>query len=174
MQVSPRKNVLIYGQIYLYVFVAILAVMCVALFNANNALNESLTQAHEENSSIKEENELIADILKKVRTQNKNLLRNQSGPNEEEIDELKRKGLDDPYNNIISDLGSRRELIPLKDESGARPSVFENVSMYLLNSKWAYASFDYDSTLEQTLLEYRVSDSGEIIWEAGVYPLLSI
>ena len=165
MQVSPRKNVLIYGQIYLYVFVAILAVMCVALFNANNALNESLTQAHDENSSIKEENELIAGILKKVRKQNEDLLRKRSGPSEEEIYELKRKGLDDPYNNIISDLGSRRELILLKGKSGARPSVFENVSMYLLNSKWAYASFGYGSTLGQTLLEYSVSDSGEITWK---------
>ncbi len=92
-------------------------------------------------------------------------MRNRPGLSMEEIDEFKRKGLDNPYDDIITDLGLHKELIPLKGEYSARPSVYENVSMYLLNSKWAYASLLGGSTLSQTLLEYHVSDNGEIIWK---------
>jgi len=78
---------------------------------------------------------------------------------------FRKRGLSDPERDIIKDLGSREELMPFEGVFGARPDFYPEVRMYLLNRKWAFASFDDGSKLGYTLLEYRVSGQGAIDWK---------
>ncbi|MCE5251525.1 hypothetical protein LLG96_15045 [bacterium] len=116
--------------------------------------NETLTtDAHALTEKLARSNAIIEDLTKSF-----------PGLSPETVDEFRRRGLSDPQNDIIADLGSHEELMPFRGIFGARPSFYPDVRMYVLNSRWAYASFNDGSRLGQTLLEYTVSERGVITW----------
>ena len=148
-----------------YILVIIFAAFSVAFLIANMSINEKLSLANCENDLLKAENNSLTVNLKKACALNEDLKRSFPGLSKAETDEYKKRGLSNPENDIINDLGSREELMPFKGVFGARPSFYREVRMYVLNAKWAFASFDDGSNIGQTLIDYSVSDSGVISWK---------
>ncbi len=147
------------------VLIVIFAAFAVAYMIANAHIKDKLDEIQRHNDLLRAENNALADELKKLRAANEDLLRSFPGLSKSEIALFRKKGLDNPQEDIINDLGSREELMPFKGVFGARPSFYRDVRFYLLNSKWAYASYNDGSNIGQTLLEYDVSDRGVISWK---------
>ena len=147
------------------VLIVIFAAFAVAYMIANVHIKDKLDELQRHNDLLRAENTTLADDLKKLRAANDDLIRSFPGLSKSEVAAFREKGLDDPEDDIINDLGSRAELMPFKGVFGARPSFYRDVRFYLLNAKWAYASYNDGSNIGQTLLEYSVSDRGVISWE---------
>lgn len=106
-------------------------------------------------SSLKEKENLL------------NLLENQSKPEIYifEIKQLKKKGLQNPIKDIITDLMKHKELIPYKGVLGGTMGFYNEEHIHVLTSKWVLASFADGHIAGKMLLEYSVSDNGKISWK---------
>ena len=146
---------------------AVVGVGIVLVLAAGGCSNRAILA---ENAALKAENERLTRELTIQKARNEDLIRSQPGLRREEDEAFRAKGLKDPVTNIIDDLGGREELMPVKGIFGARPSFYTDVRMYVLNSRWAYASFDVGGKIGQRLYEYTVGDGGTIRWKViGTY-----
>ncbi|MBZ9571788.1 hypothetical protein KJA15_00380 [Patescibacteria group bacterium] len=82
-----------------------------------------------------------------------------------EIDELKKKGLIDPVNDLKSDLMQHSELIPYEGILGGTMGFYSKDNIWILTKKWVLAWFEDGHIGGYMLLEYTVSDGGEITWK---------
>jgi hypothetical protein len=121
--------------------------------------------ALQENIRLQAENEKLTHEIVILRARIEDLIRSQPGLTPEESEYFKKKGLDDPVEDIVNDLGSREDLMPFKGIFGARPSFYKDVRMYVLNSRWVYTTWNSGSAIGQQLFEYTVSDDGKIFWK---------
>jgi len=80
------------------------------------------------------------------------------------IERLKRKGLQDPIKDIITDLMKHNELIPYKGTLGGTMGFYHENNIHILSPKWVFASFENGHIGGHMLLEYQVSNEGEISW----------
>ncbi len=118
-----------------------------------------------ENEALKAENGRLAHEITILNARNEDILRSRTGLRPNEIETFRKLGLKNPEQDIIDDLGGREDLMPVKGIFGARPSFYKDVRMYVLNSRWVYATFDVGEKLGQRLYEYTVKDGGEITWK---------
>ncbi|MFA6471642.1 MAG: hypothetical protein WCU00_06325 [Candidatus Latescibacterota bacterium] len=118
-----------------------------------------------EDEQLQQESEKIKHEVIILRARIDDIIRSQPGLNGEEIEILKKKGLRNPVEDIVNDLGGREDLMPFIGIFGARPSFYKDVRMYVLNSKWVYTVWDNGSAKAQQLFAYTVSDSGKITWK---------
>lgn len=81
-----------------------------------------------------------------------------------EVEELQRKGLKDPVNDLITDLRKHRELIPYEGILGGTMDFYTDESIHVLSSKNVLAYFEDGHICGYMLLEYHVSN-GEISWK---------
>jgi hypothetical protein len=77
---------------------------------------------------------------------------------------MKKKGLSDPIQDIISDLMKHNELIPYKGVLGGTMRFYEK-EIRILTNKWVLAYFEDGHIGGYLLLEYKISDSGKIDWK---------
>lgn len=132
---------------------------CIALGGAADKTSVREIQAlRAENEALQKENTIL-------RARVEDIIRSQPGLSADERELYRKKGLANPQDDIIEDLGKREDLMPFKGIFGARPSFYKDVRMYVLNSKWVYASWDNGEHIGQQLFEYAVSDSGKIEWK---------
>ena len=99
-----------------------------------------------------------------MNSKNADLKKTMPGLSEKAKAEFRSRGLADPHEDIINDLGSHEELMPFKGVFGARPSFYTEVRMYVLNARWAFASFNDGHNIGDRLYSYRVSGGGRISW----------
>ena len=165
MKPISRTTVKVNGRGNALVLIVIFAAFAIAYMIANAHIRDKLDELQQDNDLLRAENTTIADELKKLRAVNEDLVRSFPGLSKSDIAVFRKKGLDNPKEDILADLGTREELMPFKGVFGARPSFYRDVRFYLLNSKWAYASYNDGSNIGQTLLEYTVSDRGMISWK---------
>ena len=118
-----------------------------------------------ENAALKAENERLTREIAIQKARNEDLIRSQPGLRRDEDEAFRTRGLNDPVTDIVDDLGGREELMPVKGIFGARPSFYTDVRMYVLNSRWAYATFNIGGKIGQRLYEYTVEDGGKIRWK---------
>jgi hypothetical protein len=111
------------------------------------------------------ENEQLSHETLVLRARTEDLIRSRTGLSPDEKEAFIKKGLKNPQEDIINDLGSREELMPFKGIFGARPSFYKDVRMYILNSRWVYATWDNGNSIGQRLFEFSVSDDGKISWK---------
>lgn len=124
--------------------------------------NRALVGEHE---LLKAENARLAHEVTILNARNEDIIRSRTGLRPNEVEAFKKLGLKNPEQDIIEDLGSREDLMPVKGIFGARPSFYKDVRMYVLNSKWAYATFDMGEKLGQRLYGYTVEEGGKITWK---------
>jgi hypothetical protein len=81
------------------------------------------------------------------------------------LEEFKKKGLQDPERDIVADLMKHNELIPYEGVLGGKMCFCFRESIRVLNHKWVLAYFEDGHIMGEMLLEYAVSDDGEINWK---------
>lgn len=86
-----------------------------------------------------------------------------AGLNAEDRDYLEQRGLDNPQEQIISDLMARNELLP-QDSLLGGDMRFVQEETQLLNRRWVLATFTDGQTQGQALYEYEVGPDGNLIW----------
>ena len=84
---------------------------------------------------------------------------------ERHIDSMKKKGLNDPIQNLIQNLKSHPELIPYKGIMGGIIGFNSEENIWILTKKLALAYFEDGHIGGYLLLEYLVKDDGTIMWE---------
>jgi len=92
----------------------------------------------------------------------------QTGPAELfswDIEAMKKKGLKDPANDIVSALKQHRELIPHAGSMGGTMNFFDKSKIRVLTGKWVFAYFEDGHNGGYVLLEYEVRDGGAIVWK---------
>jgi hypothetical protein len=80
------------------------------------------------------------------------------------IQRLKKKGLSNPVQDIISDLMKHSELIPYEPKPGGVAHFYEK-EIWILNNRWILASVTDGHWGGYLLLEYDITDSGNIKWK---------
>lgn len=83
----------------------------------------------------------------------------------EDIEKLKKKGLQDPTNDIIADLMKHKKLIPYKGVLGGTMGFYYQEGIHALTPTWVFVSFDDGHIAGYMLLKYQVSDEGKISWK---------
>ena len=115
--------------------------------------------AHYKDSESRLKGELFAlqDSLKVLEYQPPDVI------SKSELERLHRLGLQEPASQLLSDLQSRPDLIPIKTPPGSAPFRFSDIN--LLNDFWVLASIEDGHATLYMLLEFAVDASGEISWE---------
>lgn len=82
-----------------------------------------------------------------------------------DIKQLKKKGLSDPVQDIVSDLKKHNELIPYEGTLGGTMKFYGDNTIWVLTNKWVLAYFEDGHNAGYLLLEYDVLNNGEISWK---------
>jgi hypothetical protein len=82
---------------------------------------------------------------------------------EHHLRRFRAKGLENPATDLIRDLRQRPELVPHEAVLGGRMYFVESES-YVLSDRWVLATFEDGHIRGRMLLEYRLSNHGEITW----------
>ncbi len=80
-----------------------------------------------------------------------------------DINQLKKKGLADPVEDLRNDLMNSAELIPLEGVLGGTMQFYRN-QIYVLTDRWVLAYVDDGHVAGYVWLEYTVSSGGDIAW----------
>jgi hypothetical protein len=81
-----------------------------------------------------------------------------------DIDELKKKGLQDPLKDLAADLQKHPELIPYEGVLGGTMAFAFPEKIHVLTDKYVLAYFEDGHIAGWMLLEYGVSRGGRITW----------
>jgi len=131
----------------------------VLLFNNFSAQRE-LRDSREKGELLSEQIGTLEDSLKQLEKR----LRDVPALNSWDIDKFKEKGLQNPSEDLMTDLRNHRELIPYKGVLGGTMNFYQKDDIHILTSKWVFASFDDGHIGGYMLLEYTVSNAGKISW----------
>jgi hypothetical protein len=82
-----------------------------------------------------------------------------------DVEELRQKGLENPARDITEDLMDHPELIPYEGAVGGEMRFHSQGEIHILGPKWVIAYFEDGHTPGCMILEYEVSDQGEITWK---------
>jgi len=81
------------------------------------------------------------------------------------INRMKKKGLNNPVQNLIQNLKSHPELIPEKGTLGGTMGFYFDEKIWILTNKWVLAYFEDGHTGGYLLLQYDVRSDGTINWK---------
>ena len=84
---------------------------------------------------------------------------------EEQLEQLRSRGLSDPRHQIPASLADHRELIPFKGVLGGTMGFYDEKNVLLLDGPWVYAPFDDGHINGYGLFEYSVAPGGRITWK---------
>lgn len=77
--------------------------------------------------------------------------------------QLRERGLQDPEQRILNSLAGRNDLLPRDGATGTALRFLPEESR-VLNRRWVLATYAADNLRGQSLLEYEVTTTGEILW----------
>jgi len=83
-----------------------------------------------------------------------------------DIEAMKRRGLKEPVEDIISDLMQHGKLIPYEGSLGGKMNFYSESQIRILTKKWVLAYFEDGHNGGYILLEYEVTHEGRIKWKA--------
>ena len=152
----------------LFITLSVLAIIFfILLINVNNELDQ-LRNKHKttRESYNKEKKEFIAENKRneKLFPNNNNISTNIIYLNNNDIKDMKKKGLSNPVQEIISNLRKHRELIPYKGILGGTMGFYDKKSIWILTNKWVLAYFEDGHIGGYLLLEYNIDHYGKINW----------
>lgn len=85
------------------------------------------------------------------------------------IDRLRERGLQNPVEDLITDLGRHPELIPYPGVLGGRMSFYGNIDrIRVLSDSWVYAPFEDGHVTGEAIFGYRIVPDGTISWRVVV------
>lgn len=87
---------------------------------------------------------------------------------QEERQYLEQRGLDNPEEQVLSDLMGRNELLPQDSLVGGDMAFVEQQSQ-LLNHRWVLATFTDGQSQGQALYEFEIGPGGDLIWVLLAY-----
>lgn len=164
MEISKNKI----KHILLYMIPSITAVIfCILFINTIINLNKSEKSYKDKIEKYnREKKELIAGYKEKEKLLkiSENLKANNIALFDYFIEEMKRKGLENPIEDIISDLQKHPELIPYEGTLGGTMRFYSKKGIWILNNKWVFAYFEDGHSGGYLLLEYNITDYGKISW----------
>lgn len=131
----------------------------ISINHLNSSLENNLNKPEIEEEAPKNiPSELIENNNPEVRTIE------QSAQFSNSLNQLKRKGLNNPIENLCDDLMMHQELIPDKETSkGTMHFIKEEI--YLVNSKWVYAYYEDGHFAGELIAAFDVNEDGEITWK---------
>ncbi|MBD3274453.1 MAG: hypothetical protein GF372_04040 [Candidatus Marinimicrobia bacterium] len=80
-----------------------------------------------------------------------------------DLRQLRRKGLENPIDDLKADLVTRADMIPYEGTLGGTMHFYEEM-IYVLTGRWVLAYFEDGHRAGYMLLEYDVNAAGEITW----------
>ena len=161
---NPGYQRIVFGRIiYIGIIIVLIVLGGIFIIRVKN-LSVELRKARHENALLLQDKTFLTRELAMARAWAADLEKTMPDLSEKAKAEYRRRGLTSPHDDIISDLGSREELMPFRGVFGARPSFYTEVRMYVLNARWAFASFNDGHNIGDRLYSYRVSDDGKISW----------
>jgi len=120
----------------------------------------TIAKYNEEKVELIQENIKLTDIEPTI----KNITDKTIYLYDHDIQDLKKKGLANPVQDIISNLMGHNELIPYKGVLGGTMGFYEK-GIRILTNKWVLAYFEDGHIGGYLLLEYKVSNDGTITWK---------
>lgn len=81
-----------------------------------------------------------------------------------DINELRKRGLQDPVAILIANLQEHRELIPFPGLEGSKMGFYDVDRIRVLSDSWVYAPFEDGHIGGEAILEYEVAPGGAISW----------
>lgn len=145
------------------VVIVVLSVACIFLLLEISKLRDELAKTENELSKVrmseKEREKKIEHLFESSKPPRVHYLTLTS----KEIESLKRRGLEDPYRDIVDDLVKHHELIPYEGVLGGQ-MLFSRKYTVVLGPRRVLAYYDDGHIDGHMLLEYEVSDQGMISW----------
>ena len=81
-----------------------------------------------------------------------------------DIGYLRKRGLENPIEDLVANLQQHAEIIPHPGVSGGRMGFYDADRIRVLSDSWVYAPFDDGHVGGEALLEYEVAPGGSITW----------
>lgn len=139
--------------------VLVVLTFIISLKNAGYRRKLAITQHHE-----KQLNKEMEDLRNSLKISG-NLLPSYLELYSWDIERLKKKGLEAPIKDIITDLMNHKELIPYEGTLGGTMGFYHEDNIHILSPKWVFTYFEDGHTGGHMLLEYQVSNEGRISWK---------
>ena len=79
--------------------------------------------------------------------------------------DVKMNDTEDPISHIRKNLIKRSDLIPYEGVLGGTMGFYDENAIHVLNYRWVYAHFDDGHIGGEMLLEYDISEDGDINWK---------
>lgn len=83
---------------------------------------------------------------------------------EDQLEDLRRRGLADPVPALLADLERHPELIPFPGTEGSEMRFYPSQCV-VVSPEWVYAYFEDGHVSGRGLFEYRVLAGGRIVWK---------
>jgi hypothetical protein len=149
--------------------VALLAVICLVL---GGGLARKAAQCRQQSSQNDDLRARVAvlDARAHARLQEVDSLRTRlkalaSSPIDAiEIGLLRRRGLENPVQDLVADLQRHPEIIPYQGVLGGRMGFYDRDRIRVLNDSWVYALFDDGHIVGHGIFGYHVASGGKISW----------
>lgn len=154
-----RKALRIEALVWMLVMVAAIVLSTVLLLH-NNRLEKELSQLQHDHQALTAE---IADLREQL-SEARQDAHNRPGLMDWEIEELRKKGLRGPVDDLISDLQEHPQLIPHGGVLGGTMAFGFPEKIHVLTDRWVLAYFEDGHIAGWMLLEYQVARGGRITW----------
>ena len=156
---AARKALRIEALIWLLVMVAAILLSSVLLIR-HNGLQNDLAELKAERQALTAE---IADLRQSLSDDERRAM-DQPGLLPWEIEELQKKGLQDPVRDLVSDLQAHPELIEQQGVLGGTMAFGFPEKIHVLTERYVLAYFEDGHIAGWMLLEYGVARGGRITW----------
>jgi hypothetical protein len=80
------------------------------------------------------------------------------------VHRLRKRGLHDPVTDLVDDLASHPELIPIEGVLGGRMAFQDVDRIRVMSESWVYAPFSDGHISGEAIYAYQVAEDGDISW----------
>jgi len=157
---NSRKALRIEALVWMLVMVAAIVLSTVLLLR-NNRLENDLSQLRVDCQTLAAE---TADLRRQLVEEARQHALNRPGLLPWEIERLQKKGLEDPVNDLVSDLQEHPELISHSGVLGGTMAFGFPEKIQVLTDRYVLAYFEDGHIAGWMLLEYQVARGGLITW----------
>ncbi len=84
---------------------------------------------------------------------------------DDEVERLRRRGLEQPIGWIKNSLRNNAQLIPYQGVQGGEMRFLSDQNIHVLTPRWVLAEFEDGHMAGRILLEYHVADNAGIAWK---------
>lgn len=156
---ASRKAIRIEAILWLALTVVAI-LLCILLLVRSAAQRADLRAIQAENQGLTTQ---VAELGARCEEYEK-WAKNQPGLLPWEVEELKKKGLENPAADLIADLQNHPQLIPYKGVLGGTMAFGFPDKIYILTEKYVLAYFEDGHIAGWMLLQYAVAKRGKITW----------